>query len=218
MGWLRSRWTVVALVPAFFLAGFGIMSALAGGSDEAPPNGAPGSTGAAAANPPIETVFEETVPTAPGDGNGNGETAGATTTASGSGGGGTTTSGNGDGDGNGGAPPAPPPGTIDVDYGRWDGVFELANPTIVPDFGVATVSGEFHYRGGVECPVGLVRVRTWFYSERGQVVGRTVWESTQSTGDGAEVTGREPLPFEAYGQISEGPSSAALRFTAVECL
>ena len=25
MGWLRSRWTVVALVPAFFLAGFGIV-------------------------------------------------------------------------------------------------------------------------------------------------------------------------------------------------
>ena len=105
-----------------------------------------------------------------------------------------------------------------MDYGRWDGVFELSNPTIVPDFGVATVSGEFHYRGGVDCPVGLVRVRTWFYNEGGQVVGRTLWESTQSTGDGAEITGREPLPFEAYGQISEGPSSAALRFTAVECL
>ena len=220
MSWLRSRWTVVALVPAFFLAGFGIVSALAGGSDDPAPSGAPGSNGVAVDDATIETVFEETVPTATGDGNGNGESAGPTTTAPGGGGGGTTTAGNGNGGGggNGGAPPAPPPGTIEVDYGRWDGVFELANPTIIPDFGVATVSGEFHYRGGVDCPVGLVRVRTWFYNEGGQVVGRTVWESTQSTGDGAEVTGREPLPFEAYGQISEGPSSAALRFTAVECL
>ena len=210
MGSLRSRWTVVALVPAFFLAGFGIVTALAGGSDDPAPSGAPGSTGAVVDNPPIETVLEEAVPTEPGDG--NGETAGTTTTASGGSGG--TTGGNGDG----GAPPAPPPGTIAVDYGRWDGVFELSNPTIVPDFGVATVSGELNYRGGVDCPVGLVRVRTWFYNEGGQVVGRTLWESTQSTGDGAEITGREPLPFEAYGQISEAPSSAALRFTAAECL
>ena len=33
MRWLRSRWTVVALVPAFFLVGFGIVSSFAG-SDE----------------------------------------------------------------------------------------------------------------------------------------------------------------------------------------
>ena len=91
MGWLRSRWTVVALVPAFFLAGFGIVTALAGGSDDPAPSDAPGSTGSAADNAPIETVFEEAVPTESGDG--NGETAGTTTTASwGSGG---TTSVNG---------------------------------------------------------------------------------------------------------------------------
>ena len=107
---------------------------------------------------------------------------------------------------------------IAVDYGRWDGIFELGNPTIVPEFGIASVTGELSYRGGVDCPVGLVRVRAWFYSERGHVVGKTVWESVQSTGDGGEVTGREPLPFEAYGQSSEAPASAALRFTAVECL
>jgi hypothetical protein len=216
MSWLRSRWTIVALVPAFFLAGFGIVSALAGGADDPAPSAAPGSTGVAADGPPVETVFQETVPTETAGANGNGEADGATTTTGG--GGGATSGGNGDGDGNGGAPPAPPPGTIAVDYGRWDGVFELENSAIVPDFGLATVTGEFHYRGGVDCPVGLVRVRTWFYNERGQVVGRTVWESIQSTGDGGEVTGREPLPFEAYGQISEAPVSAALRFTAVECL
>jgi hypothetical protein len=33
MRWLRSRWTVVALVPTFFLVGFGIVSSFAG-SDE----------------------------------------------------------------------------------------------------------------------------------------------------------------------------------------
>lgn len=213
MGWLRSRWTVVALVPAFFLAGFGIVSALAGGSDDPDPSAAPSSTSSQAAGEEIVTVIQETVPAEISAGAGS-----ATTTGGGGGGGGTGGGTTTDDGGNGGAPPAPPPGVIDIDYGRWDGIFEIASPEIVPDFGVASVLGELHYLGGVDCAVGLVRVRAWFYSAGGLRVGATVWESVQSTGDGGEVTGREPLPFEAYGQSAEAPASAALRFTAVECL
>ena len=44
-----------------------------------------------------------------------------------------------------------------------------------------------------------------------------LWESALATGDGGEVTGREGLPFEAYGNVSELPESAALKFTKVEC-
>lgn len=115
-------------------------------------------------------------------------------------------------------PGGPAPGAIEVDYGQWEGFFELGNPSIVPDFGIASVVGELRYLGGVDCPVGLVRVRAWFYDDGGVLVGETVWESVQSTGEGGEVTGRESLPFEAVGQISRLPASAALRFTAVECL
>jgi hypothetical protein len=42
---LRSRWTVVALVPAFFLAGFGLVTALAGSDDAAPTAAGVGSSG-----------------------------------------------------------------------------------------------------------------------------------------------------------------------------
>jgi hypothetical protein len=105
-----------------------------------------------------------------------------------------------------------------VDYGPWDGVFDLEATPIVGESGVASVTGELGYLGGVDCAVGLVRVRTWFYDEGGEVVGETTWASTQSTGEGGEVTGREPLPFEAYDQVTGTPASAALRFTAVECL
>ena len=174
MSWLRSRWTVVALVPAFFLAGFGIVSALAGGSDDPAPGAAPARparrrpepaggnglsrkplrptrrTGAVARLPRLRQPRQPPAPAAPRP------------RAAGTGGG-------MDGRRRAARPAA---GTIAVDYGRWDGVFELANPTIVPDFGVASVVGEFDYRGGVDCPVGLVRVRTWFYNEGGQVVGR----------------------------------------------
>lgn len=212
MGWLRSRWTVVALVPAFFLAGFGIVSGLAGSSADSEQSSAQSSAGDEAAGPATVTLLEET---------GAGRTSsdpGATATGdeSGSGDGGTT--GGGDGGGGSGAPPAPPPGIVDVDYGPWDGVFELEATQIVGESGVVSVTGELGYLGGVDCAVGLVRVRTWFYDESGEVVGETAWESTQSTGEGGEVTGREPLPFEADGQVTGAAASAALRFAAVDCL
>ena len=218
MGWLRSRWTVVALVPACFLAGFGIVTATAGGSDEPTTGGAPGTT-SAEAGPATVTVIEgtsptvtssgEASPTSTGDAGGENGDAATTDDAASPGGNGSET---------GGAPPAPQSGVVDIDYGRWEGMFDLGNPEIVPDFGLASVVAEFRYLGGVDCPVGLVRVRGWFYGERGDVVGRADWESVQSTGEGAEVTpGREPLPFEAYGPSSEAPASAVLRFIAVEC-
>jgi hypothetical protein len=209
MGWLRSRWTVVALVPAFFLAGFGIVAALAGGSDDSGLDAAQSSSGDEAAGPAIVTVIGGADSTEASGGPGTGDEQGA---------GGNETPTDDGGNGSAGAPPAPPPDVIDVDYGSWDGVFELGSPEIVPDFAAASVTGELSYLGGVDCAVGLVRVRAWFYSGGGTMIGGTVWESVQSTGDGGEVTGREPLPFEAHGQVSEAPASAALRFTAVECL
>jgi len=202
MSWLRSRWTVVALVPAFFLAGFVIVSALAGGSDDSDATAVEGST-TSSAGPATVTLGEGTAPTAPSGGAGSPTTPGDGTAPR---------------NGGGGAPGGLAPGAIEVDYGQWEGIFELGNPSIVPDFGIASVVGELRYLGGVDCPVGLVRVRAWFYDDGGSLVGETVWESVQSTGDGGEVTGREPLPFEAVGQISELPVSAALRFTSVECL
>lgn len=215
MGWLRSRWTVVALVPAFFLAGFGIVSALAGGSDD---------------DPAPAAVQEQTT----AGGEGEGVTIGGTTTdgsatatapttssASTSTTGPTTTGSNGDnnnaGATGGGRPPAPPRGTIAIDYGPWEGMFEIASPEIVPDFGMASVNGELRYLGGVDCQIHRMVVRGWFYSASGQFIGTALWESAYATGPGGEVTGREGLPFEAYGNVSELPESAALRFAKVEC-
>lgn len=211
---LRSRWTVVALVPAFFLAGFGIVSALAGGSDD---------------DPAPAAVQEQTT----AGGEGEGVTVGGTTTdgsatatapttssASTSTTGPTTTGSNGDnnvGATGGGRPPAPPRGTIAIDYGPWEGMFEIASPEIVPDFGMASVNGELRYLGGVDCQIHRMVVRGWFYSASGQFIGTALWESAYATGPGGEVTGREGLPFEAYGNVSELPESAALRFAKVEC-
>ena len=208
---LRSRWTVVALVPAFFLAGFGIVSALAGGSDDSPQAEAQRQTTDGAAGEGITMIGSTTdaaTTSAP-------TTSAPTTTTSP-----TTTSNNGDnnGGGNGGRrPPAPPPGTIAIDYGQWEGMFEIASPEIVPEFGMASVNGELRYFGGVDCTIHRVVVRGWFYSARGQFIGPVLWESALATGDGGEVTGREGLPFEAYGNVSELPESAALKFTKVEC-
>ena len=67
-----------------------------------------------------------------------------------------------------GARPRSAARVVDVDYGSWDGVLRARAPEIVPDFGAASVIGELSYLGGVDCPVGLVRVRAWFYSEGGR--------------------------------------------------
>jgi hypothetical protein len=208
---LRSRWTVVALVPAFFLAGFGIVSALADSDDPSPAAAQEQATGAAGGAGGTTTGSTEPVPTtAPTP-----STTSAVTSTTGP----TTTSSNGGGNGNGAGtrPPAPPPGAIQIDYGQWDGVFEIANPEIVPDFGLASVTGELRYFGGVDCQIHRIVVRGWFYSGNGQFVGPALWESAYATGEGGEVTGREGLPFEAHGNVSELPESAALRFVKVEC-
>jgi hypothetical protein len=212
---LRSRWTVVALVPAFFLAGFGIVSALAGESDNATPAAAEGqSPGAAGGGDTTtgSTAAGTTTSTAPSPSTTSAATGTTTSTA--------TTGSNGDnngGNGGGRRPPAPPRGTIAIDYGQWDGMFEIAAPAIMPDLGMASVTGELRYMGGVDCMVHRIVVRGWFYSHSGEFIGTALWESAYATGEGGEVTGREGLPFEAYGNVSELPESAALRFVKVEC-
>lgn len=211
---LRSRWTVVALVPAFFLAGFGIVSALAGGSDDSAPAAAEEQTTTGGEGEGVTIVGTTT------DGSAT-ATAPTTSSAITSTTGPTTTGSNGDnnngGANGGGRPPAPPRGTIAIDYGQWEGMFEISSPEIVPEFGMASVNGELRYFGGVDCQIHRIVVRGWFYSASGQFIGTALWESAMSTGDGGEVTGREGLPFEAYGNVSELPESAALRFAKVEC-
>jgi len=202
---LRSRWTVVALVPACFLASFGLVTALAGGNEEAVPAAADARTESSGAStaPAVTGVS----PTATAEGAPGADT--ATTGAEGQ----TDTTGNGNG------APAPPPGTIAVDYGRWKGMFEISGTEIVPDFGLATVTGEFRYLGGATCSqVGVVELRGRFYSPSGRPIGSGSWESIWVTGNGAEVPQREPLYLEFYGSVTEEAGSARIRFTRVDCL
>jgi hypothetical protein len=217
---LRSRWTVVALVPALFLASFGLVTALAGGADEAAstaaaePDGSGGNE-APAATPAGPTTTAGTATDAGSTTGATGGTDAATTSTTTGEGSGTTRP---DGDGNGNAP-APPPGTIAVDYGRWKGLFEISETEIVPDFGLATVTGQFRYLGGGECSqLGVVELRGQFYSRSGQPIGKGLWESVWATGDGAEVPQREPLYLEFYGAVSEAAESARIRFARVDCL
>jgi hypothetical protein len=202
MRWLRSRWTVVALVPAFFLASFAVVSALAEGSDDPTPAAAEADGPGGSAAPQVTVVGATTTDEAAPD---DGATTGASET-------------DGSGDDNGGTAPAPPPGTIAVDYGRWDGMFEISDTEIVPDFGFATVTGQFRYLGGVACQVGFVLLRGRFYNASGHAIGQGTWESIWVTGNGAEVPQREPLYLEFYGGVSEAPESARMRFARVDCL
>lgn len=208
MGRLRSRWTVVALVPAFFLTGFALVSALAGSDDDVPAaaTGVPPASTGAQADPDVATGAEEGGEAVDGDGT-------ATTGEEGAG----TTSGE---PGGGQAAPrtAPPPGAIEIDFGGWADWFAIEDAEIVPEFGRATVTGAFRYLGGADCLVGYVELAGRFFDGEGRAVGRGRWESIWATGEGAEVPQREPLPLEFSGEVGEEPASASIRFVRVDCL
>ena len=207
---LRSRWTVVALVPAFFLTGFAVVSALVDPDEPAPavaePTSGEDSTAAPAGTvPPVTTVLDPTTTTVMEGDDGDDEGEGSAPQD--------------DGDEAGGNWPASmAPGTIHVDYGRWDNLFELEADEILPELGLATVTGELRYRGGADCLLGRVEIRGRFYNAAGEQIGRGAWDSTWVTGEGAEVPQREPLYLEFYGTVGESAESAYLRFTRVECL
>lgn len=218
---LRSRWTVVALVPVFFLAGFAIMSALAGS----------GSTPASEVQPVQETGASEPdavggdqdgaspeEPVDDGAGAPEGEP-GGDTSAPPQGGGQSGGGGGGGSTGGGGAPPAAPPaGSVEIDYRRWADNFTIDNTEMIPEIGQLTVTGELKYLGGIDCQVGFVEIRAWFFDGNGGRLGTGLWESTWATGEGGEVSQREPLFIEVIGDVTGPVSSAALRVTDVRCL
>ena len=81
------------------------------------------------------------------------------------------------------------------------------------------MTGEFRYLGGATCSqVGVVELRGRFYSPSGRPIGNGLWESIWVTGNGAEVSQREPLYLEFYGSVTEEAASARIRFTRVDCL
>ena len=204
---LRSRWSVVALVPAFFLTGFAVVSTLADDSDDAAPALAEPSSGeetAAAASSPAVTTD------APAEGD---ATTGVATTpdaADDEGGSGEAGEGN--------WPASRPAGTIQVDYGRWNGLFALESPEIVLEIGLATVKGQLRYLGGADCQLGRVEIRGRFYDGAGDQIGAGAWDSTWVTGEGGEFPHREPLYLEFYGEVGEAAEAAYLRIVNVECL
>jgi hypothetical protein len=219
---LRSRWTVVALVPVFFLAGFAIMSAFVSSGGEPAREVAPlqGTTPAE----PADGAEPESPSEEPVDDGGAapeeepGEEPSAEPQAGGQSGGGSSGNTGGGGGGGGGPPAAPPAGSVTVDYHRWAGKFRIENTEMVPEIGQLTVTGELKYLGGVACPIGLVEVRGWWFDGSGRRLGTGLWESTWATGEGAEVSQREPLYVEVIGDATGSVSSAALRVTKVRCL
>lgn len=212
---LRSRWTVVALVPAFFLTGFVLVSALAEDADDPAPAIAEPASGEEAAASESSTAATTVAP-AESDAATDPPT---TTPEAADDGGGSTSAGDGGGEAGGADWPASlPAGTIQVDYGRWNGLFELEAPEIVLEIGLATVTGQLRYLGGADCQLGRVEIRGRFYDGTGEQIGAGAWDSTWVTGEGGEFPHREPLYLEFYGEVGEAAEAAYLRIMNVECL
>lgn len=110
-------------------------------------------------------------------------------------------------------PPADP-GAIEIDYGRWQGMFELTDATLVPSLQASTVGGQFTYRGGAGCPVRTVVVDGRFYDREDIPVGLARWESSWVTGEAGLERGK-PVPFGAYGSVLHLATSAELEVVRV---
>lgn len=220
---LRSPWTIVALVPVFFLAGFTVVSAMVdrGGDGGAEPAAQPVATGAderpaaivtgsdAAGDDPAVPAEPEPASDDPAEVE---EEDGAAPRQ---------------GpppvyvpppapDDSGAPPPGPPKGVIDIDYGDWGDRFQMRNTKLVESFGSATVTGQFRYLGGGKCRAANVEVRGLFYDEERDPVGQGFWETDWAVGvSGLPVD--EWLEMEVYGMVRHRATSATVRVFKVTC-
>ena len=187
-------------MPVCFLAGFGIVSALAGADDEPEPQAATLAPATPQAAP--STVEDAGVPTSTAAVTAPTETQTQTATMP------TTKTET--------APPPARPGAIQIDYGRWEGMFRLTDASLVPSLQASTVGGEFNYLGGAGCPIRNVVVEGRFYDRDRIPVGLAGWESSWVTGDAGLEQGK-PVPFGAYGSVLHLATSAELEVVRVVC-
>lgn len=191
-------------MPVCFLAGFGIVSALAGDDEPEPqaataaPSTAPATAGTVPFPPSATATTAPTPTTAPMET----QAPPATTTMPP---GATDTE----------RPPARP-GAIEIDYGRWEGMFRLTDTSLVPSLQTATVGGQLTYLGGAGCPVIDVVVEGRFYDREEVPVGLANWESSWVTGANGLAEDR-PVPFGAYGSVIHLATSAELEVVKVIC-
>jgi hypothetical protein len=182
------------------VAGFGLVSALAGGDEPeaevAPTTAAvaPGTAAGTESTAPSPTA--ETAETATAE-----RRAAAATTAP------AQTGENG---------PSPNAEAIEIDYGRWRGVFEVTGATLAPSLQSSTVDGQLTYLGGANCPVRNVVVEGRFYDRERIPVGLASWESAWVTGEAGLERGRA-VPFGAYGSVLHRVASAEVRIVRVVC-
>lgn len=208
---LRSPWAILALVPVFFLAGFGVVSALARGSEAREPTAAQ-----APATPPGSTSSSAPQTTDGSTAVADETTEGATTSEQTTTGRAPATTGDDQDLDDDGGSSAPAPGTVAIDYGRWRGVFRIAGAKMVRSFGASAVTGEFRYHGGAGCLVKRVRVDGRFYDLEGLPVGRALWETSWAAG-AARIEPGARLPLEAYGMVLGRAASARISIAAVVC-
>lgn len=190
-------------MPVFFAAGFGIVTALEGGDGAAETRAASAArtTVAAAASTTADTVAPPAPPTTAADQATTVDTQALVTTAP--------------AETDEQRPPADP-GAIEIDYGRWQGMFRLTDAKLVPTLQASTVGGQFTYLGGAGCAVRNVVVDGRFYDREDVPVGLARWESRWVTGE-AGLARRKPVPFGAYGSVLHLATSAELELVRVVC-
>jgi hypothetical protein len=111
------------------------------------------------------------------------------------------------------ATPTSRPGRgIKINYGEWDGLFDIRKSKLTTVYGSPGVVAQFVYLGGGDCKLGYVEVDGTFFDKKGNIIGTGIWNDEHFP----ENAG---LPMQIYADAEGGPpASAELVVTDASCV
>ena len=112
--------------------------------------------------------------------------------------------------------PAARSGAIKIEYGRWKGMFELTDASLVPSLQASTVGGRSPIWAARAAPFGTSSSRVASTIAEHVPVGLANWESSWVTGVNYLAEDR-PVQFGAYGNVIHLATSAELQLVRVVC-
>jgi hypothetical protein len=100
-------------------------------------------------------------------------------------------------------------GKVAINWGGWDGLFEMTDAAVKASGGRAAVVGHLEYLGGGACDVGYIELTAAFLDGKREV-GSGTWSAPA-------LAEREPVRVKASGDVSRAPDGARLVMSDARC-
>jgi outer membrane murein-binding lipoprotein Lpp len=100
-------------------------------------------------------------------------------------------------------------GKVAINWGGWDGLFEMTDAVVKASDGRAAVVGHLEYLGGGACDVGYIELTATFLDGEREV-GSGSWSAPA-------IAVGEPVRVKASGDVSRAPDRARLLMSDARC-